>query len=192
MIAFQRVFIVVVCATSALGLSASGQTLKPPGDSKLAIVVFEDLQCPDCANASLVLKQQARANNVPLVRHDFPLPKHNWAFQAAVLARYFDNDGLGDAFRDYLYLYQPQITADNLRDRAQEFAARHKLTLPANVDPQGQLAVKVTADIELGKKIGINHTPTVYVVTGRPADPLVEVDPMGISARIRSLTTRSH
>ena len=44
------------------------------------------------------------------------------------------------------------------------------------VDPQGKLAAEVNADRDLGKKIGIQHTPTMYVVSNRnPSRPFVEV-----------------
>jgi hypothetical protein len=37
-----------------------------------------------------LLVQASRTYKIPLVQHDFPLPMHNWSFEAAVLARYFD------------------------------------------------------------------------------------------------------
>ena len=40
--------------------------------------------------------------NLPVIRHDFPLPKHSWSYTAAVMARYFDTQSqkLGNEFRD--------------------------------------------------------------------------------------------
>jgi protein-disulfide isomerase len=44
------------------------------------------------------------------------------------------------------------------------------------IDPQGKLAAAVDADKELGRKVGIQHTPTIYVVSSRnPQRPFVEV-----------------
>src|SRR5207253_843122 len=112
--------------------------LKPPKGSKVAVVVFEDLQCPDCANAAPLLEEAARTYKIPLVRHDFPLPKHDWSRQAAILARYFDTKSkkLGDEFRDYCFKHQvgheaPAITSpENLRQHAERFAAAHHIALP--------------------------------------------------------------
>ena len=56
----------------------------------MALVVFEDLQCPQCGRVAPLLVQASRTYKIPLVQHDFPLPMHNWSFDAAVLARYFD------------------------------------------------------------------------------------------------------
>jgi protein-disulfide isomerase len=44
------------------------------------------------------------------------------------------------------------------------------------IDPQGKFAAEVTADKELGNKVGIQHTPTIYVVSSRnPQRPVTEV-----------------
>src|SRR5437660_12691888 len=51
--------------------------LRPPTGAKVAIVVFEDLECPDCARAAPLLQDVSKSQRVPLVRHDFPLPKHD-------------------------------------------------------------------------------------------------------------------
>jgi protein-disulfide isomerase len=123
-------------------------------------------------------EQAAKTYKIPLVRHDFPLPMHNWSFNAAVIARYFDTKSkqLGDEFRDYVFQHQVEITPDNLRSYAEKFAAEHKIDLPFVVDPQGKFAAEVNADKELGKKVGIQHTPTIYVVSSRnPSRPFVEV-----------------
>lgn len=151
--------------------------LRPPKGAPVAIVVFQDLQCPKCRIDAPTEEQAARAHNVPLVRHDFPLPMHNWSFNAAVIARYFDTQGkdLGNQFRDYIFQHQPEILPDNLQSFVQKFAAEHKVELPFVVDPQGKFAAEVNADKELGRKVGIQHTPTIYVVSNKPAHPFVEV-----------------
>ncbi len=64
--------------------------LRPPKGARVAVIAFEDLQCPDCAAAEALLEEASAKYGIPLVRHDFPLPKHNWAFEAHVMARYFD------------------------------------------------------------------------------------------------------
>jgi hypothetical protein len=57
--------------------------LKPPPGYRVAIVEFEDLQCPDCARAFPVVKDAVEKYHIPWVQHDFPLPFHNWSFDAA-------------------------------------------------------------------------------------------------------------
>jgi protein-disulfide isomerase len=154
------------------------EVLRPPKGSQVALVVFEDLQCPDCRRAAPLLAQAGKTYNIPVVRHDFPLPMHNWSFEAAVLARYFDthSKALGNNFRDYIFEHQLEITPNTLHAFAEKFAAEHKIDLPFVVDPSGKLAALVVADRELGKSIKLEHTPTIYVVSNKRAGkPFVEV-----------------
>jgi protein-disulfide isomerase len=163
---------------AARAAADESSALHPPHGAKVALVVFEDLQCPDCARAHPLLQEAVKTYKIPLMHYDFPLPQHSWAMNAAVLARYFDGKShkLGDEFRDEIFKHQSEITPDNLRPFAEKFAAEHKTTLPFAVDPQGKLAAAVVADREFGKRVGITHTPTIYVVTNkRTGTPFVEV-----------------
>jgi protein-disulfide isomerase len=163
----------VACATDFASL------LPPPQGAKVAIVLFQDLQWVDCATAYPVVKQAAQTYNVPVVIRDFPLPRHNWSFQAAVDARFFDEKSqkLGDDFRGYILQNQSQIADENaLQKYAEKFAAERQMALPAVVDPTGRLAQKVRADFLLGQRLGLEHTPTLFVVSaGRVSLPMVEV-----------------
>jgi protein-disulfide isomerase len=160
-------------------LGADGSSLKPPAGAKVAVVVFEDLQCPDCARAYPLVWEVATAHKVPVVLHDFPLAMHNWSFDAAVYARFFDTKSqkLGDDFRADTYKNQTSITLQNLRQFVQKFADDNKVPLPFVIDPEGKLKTLVQADRELGTKIGLQHTPTIFVVAnGGPPTPFVEVE----------------
>ncbi|MFZ0291549.1 MAG: thioredoxin domain-containing protein [Candidatus Sulfotelmatobacter sp.] len=152
--------------------------LRPPKGAQVAIVIFEDLQCPDCRRAAPLVEEAGRTYKIPVVRHDFPLPFHNWSYDAAIIARYFDTHSkeLGNEFRDYIFANQLEITPQNMRGFAEKFAAEHKVDLPFVVDPDGKLAALVNADKELGKSINLQHTPTLYVVSNkRSGKPFVEV-----------------
>jgi len=153
--------------------------LKPPAGARVAIVEFEDMECPDCANANPLLKEAAAKYNIPWVRHDFPLPQHAWSLQAAINARWFDTKGkkLGDEYRDEVFANQRSIVnLDGLRQFTEKFAADRKISLPFAIDPQGRLAAEVKADYALGQRIGIEHTPTIWVVTANSKGaPFVEV-----------------
>lgn len=156
--------------------------LRPPKGSPVALVVFEDLQCPQCARAAPLLAQAAQTYKIPLVQHDFPLPMHNWSMNAAIIARYFDTHSktIGDAFRIYVFDHQREILPDNLRGFAEKFAADHKVDLPFVVDPSGKLSALILADRDLGRSINIDHTPTIYVVSDKKTGtPYVEVKDLG-------------
>lgn len=168
----------LLLASLATAQSADNPALKPPKGAQVAIVVFEDLECPDCARAAPLLEEAAKTYNIPVVRHDFPLQMHPWSMEAAILARYFDTKSkkMGNEFRDIVFQHQLEINKDNLHAFAEKFAEAHKVDLPFVVDPQGKLAALVEADRNLGNSIGLNHTPTIYVVSNKNVGkPFVEV-----------------
>ncbi len=162
----------------AAGQGGDTSPLRPPKGYKVAMVVFEDLQCPDCGRAEPLLKEAEKTYKIPLVRHDFPLPMHNWSFDAHILARYFDTKSkdLGEEFRHFIFTNQANITKDNLRNVADHWAADHGTSIPFAVDPTGQLKSLVMADFALGQRIGVQHTPTIYIVSNsQRSTPYVEV-----------------
>jgi protein-disulfide isomerase len=153
--------------------------LRPPAGAPVAIVEFEDMECPDCARANPLLKEASEKYHIPWVRHDFPLSMHVWSFDAAVDARWFDTKSkkLGDEFRDAVFANQVSIQSQaDLRAFAEKFAQQHDIGFPFVVDPEGKLAAEVKADYALGQRIGIEHTPTIWVVTNQTSGvPFVEV-----------------
>jgi protein-disulfide isomerase len=151
---------------ATLGWGDDTSMLKPPKGSKVAIVVFEDMECPQCAKAAPMLHEAAKKYNIPLVQYDFPLRQHPWSYQAAVNARYFDSKStkLGDEYRLYIFHNQDSITKQNLQGISEKWAEDHKTTLPFVVDPDGKYSAKVDADRQLGERIPLQHTPTVYIV----------------------------
>jgi protein-disulfide isomerase len=151
---------------SALAYAAAdGSRVPLPADVNLAIVVFEDLQCPDCAKAHPELIKAAAEAKVPLLIHDFPIVRHVWAFPAAILARYFtaQSEQLGVEFRSYIFEHQRAITPETLREWGDKFAAQHGVQLPADVDPEGKLQAAVQADFDLGRQIGLEYVPLMFV-----------------------------
>jgi protein-disulfide isomerase len=162
---------------SAATFAADATLLKPPRGAAVAIVMFEDLQCADCSRVYPVVWETASAHKIPVVLHDLPLPMHNWAFDAAVWARYFDKTSadMGNDFRKFIFANQIQITRDNLPQWAQKFAGENKAVAPSDKDPDGKLADLVKGDYLLGQRIGVEHTPTIWVVSNSGvSQPLVE------------------
>jgi protein-disulfide isomerase len=176
-------FFLVAASTAAL--AADLDALRPPKGDKVALIVFEDLECPDCARAHPLLMEASRKYNVPVVIHDFPLPAatppyHAWAMEAAITARYFEKQSfeLGREFRTYIYQNQPSIgnNPSAFQAIAKHFAELHSIALPFALDPNGQLMAEIQKDKALGQRVGIEHTPTIYVATNQTAgQPAVEV-----------------
>ncbi len=142
--------------------------LKPPPGHKIAIIEFMDLECPVCRHDNPVIKDAVAKYHVPWIHYSFPLPQHNWSFQAAIYAHWLGSKGKGLAneYRNYIYANQPQIeTKQDLRTWTQKFAKLHGIAMPFVVDPQGKFAAQVKADRSLGDRMGVHYTPTVWIVT---------------------------
>ena len=171
-------FLAVLLIAALAAAQDKASILRPPKGASVAIVIFEDLECPDCARAAPLVEEAARTYKIPVVRHDFPLQMHPWAYDAAVLARFFDthSKAVGNEFRDTVFKHQLEITKDRLRSFAEKFAAAHKIDLPFVVDADGKLAALIEADRQRGLQLGLQHTPTLYVVSNkRSGTPFVEV-----------------
>lgn len=175
----------LVLLAAAASLPAQNQTnvldtsaLHPPPGARVAIVEFDDMECPACAHANPILKAAAEQYKIPWIRHDYLIPYHQWSRNAAIYARWFDQQrkGLGDEYRNAVFANQVSIYNLPILDKfTQDFARQHGIALPFNVDPQGKLAAEVTADDQVGKRTGIQRTPTVFIVMAHHNPSYIEV-----------------
>jgi protein-disulfide isomerase len=143
--------------------------LKPPAGAKIAIVVFEDLECPACAASYPIEHQAASHYNIPIVRRDFPLQGHIWSFDAALWARYLQDKvspKTADEYRGAVFAAQTGIASkDDMLNFTRKFFQTHGLQLPFVPDPTGQFKKEVEADKAVGDRLGVNYTPSISVVT---------------------------
>ncbi len=172
-LALAALFAAVPAVHAQFGAPASGtrvqdtSALHPPAGARVAIVEFGDMECPMCGHSNPTIKAAAAQYHIPWVRHDFLIPGHVWSPVAAIDARWFDLQGkeLGNEYRDSVFanqaaIYNPRV----LRQFTERFAAAHHIQLPFALDPEGKLQAEVEADTELGRRTGIDHTPTVFIV----------------------------
>jgi protein-disulfide isomerase len=178
----NRLVLFVAAALSTLPLAAQmvvppGQgtafhdtkMLVPPPGVKVAIYEFEDLECPACARAYPVTHEALKKYNIPLMRHDFPLPMHRWSKDAAITARYLQDKvspALAEQYRGDVFHNQTAIASkDDLNNYTRKWFAQHGQQMPFVMDPNGLFAAEVNADYTLGERIGLVETPTIFVVT---------------------------
>jgi protein-disulfide isomerase len=148
--------------------------LKPPAGAKIAILEWEDLECPACAHAFPIVHAAlkdyaAKGINIPLERRDFQIPGHVWSHEASIYARYLQDKVSPDVATDYrrlIFSSQYRIASkDDLNRITNEFFQSHGKQIPFVIDPTGELQKEVDADKNLGLKLGLNETPTIIVVT---------------------------
>ncbi len=145
--------------------------LKPPPHAKVAIVEFEDLECPMCAYSAPIVQAAMEKYNIPRVHHDFIIMSHPWSRMAAINARYLEDNislKVAEEFRRDVFAHQQSIeNKDDLEQFTLRWFQSHGQQMPFVVDPSGRCAAEVEADCTLGKRLGLLHTPTIVVVTQR-------------------------
>jgi protein-disulfide isomerase len=144
-------------------------TFKPPAGARLAIIEFEDLECPLCAFASPIVHAATQHYNIPRIHHDFIIPGHTWSRGAAITARYLEDHvsfAIAEQYRRDVFANQSRINGkdDLFAFTRAWFQANHQ-PVPFVLDPEGRCAKEVQADCQLALHIGVRHTPTIIVVT---------------------------
>jgi len=167
-------------------LAAGGRLVEGNSKSPVRVIIYEDLQCPDCAAFRRMMDEHLLprfAGKVAFEHHDFPLPKHAWARQAAIAARHFDrvSPELGVKFRRHILASIRETTAENLPGRLRDFARANGADAESAVEAlsDGALVRLVQQDLEEGVARGVGKTPTVLV----DGAPFVERFPVEEIAR---------
>jgi protein-disulfide isomerase len=159
---------------SAMGLLAQKPIVEGQADSPVRAVIYEDLQCPDCAAFRRMMDERLLpryAGKVTFVHRDFPLAKHAWARRAAIAARFFTDrrPELGLEYRRYCMAGQEATNDANFNARLADFAKAHDVEPDAAIAAlsNARYAELVEQDYQDGVSRGVVHTPTVFV-NGRP------------------------
>jgi protein-disulfide isomerase len=141
-----------------------------PANAAVTLVEFSDFQCPYCARLSPVLDSVARAypRDVRLVYKHFPLSFHAEARPAAAAAIAAGNQGRFFEFRARVMPFFRDLNEELYLSVARELGLdmnrfRKEMALTDNVN------AVLDADIELGRKVGVEGTPTIFV-NGRLAE----------------------
>jgi protein-disulfide isomerase len=158
----------------AVLLAAPQGSIEGLASSPVQVIVYEDLQCPDCAAFRKMMDETLLpryGGKVAFVHRDFPLAKHAWARRAAIAARFFHerSPALGVLYRRETMAGLRAINPDNFPQKLSEFAAKNNVppaeAMAALDDPS--LAALVEKDFQEGVARGIAKTPTV-LVNGAP------------------------
>jgi protein-disulfide isomerase len=144
--------------------------LKPPPGAKVAIIEFEDMECPKCAADAPIVRGAVVQYKLPYLRHDFPLTEiHIWSFDAAVTARYLQDKVspvLAEVYRRDVFANQRVIASkDDLIGFTRRWFAAHGQSMPFVMDADGACKARVQADRALGDRLGEHGTPCLFVVT---------------------------
>ncbi|MCC6393767.1 MAG: thioredoxin domain-containing protein [Bryobacterales bacterium] len=142
--------------------------------SAVRVIVYEDLQCKDCAWLRRKLDAHllpAFGNRAGFEYRDFPLPTHAWARRAAMASKHFQRGSaeLAIGFRREVLGNLSMVTEETLPAWISAFAARHgqDTAEAGRALDDAALAAAVQSDYQSGIAMGIAKTPTVLVAEVR-------------------------
>jgi len=129
----------------------------------VTIVEFSDYQCPFCArvNPTLAKIRETYGDRVKIVFKDYPLPNHPQAPKAAEAARCAGDQKKYWEMHDAMFANQRALEVPALKQTARAMGL-NGASFDQCLD-SGKWAEAVAAGTELGGKMGVNSTPTLYV-----------------------------
>ena len=135
----------------------------------VTVTAFEDLACGDCADYAHMLDAHLApkfGRQVSFVQKDFPLERHEWAYGAAVAARYLSGRSPAAAhrFRRYCMHERHRISAVSLARHFGNFARDAGVDVPSFPEVEGDenSRAAVEQDLAEGRERGVEKTPTVF------------------------------
>jgi protein-disulfide isomerase len=164
-----------------------GQTLPANKDkafgnpaATIRLDVFSDFECPTCRSFHMQILPQIERDYGPsgkiyIVSHEYPLniPAHKHNREAANYATAAARIGKYDAVADKLFLNQADWSANgkvwDAVASALTPAEQKKIQLLVK-DPS--IPNEVESDVQLGNKLGVNSTPTVFLTQGMRRFPI--------------------
>lgn len=150
-------------------------------DAPITIMEFGDYQCPACGQFAQIVKPRLdlayiQTGQAKLVFYDFPLSAHPHSFLAARAARCAGDQGRYFEYHDAVFRTQREWSpmrnaAGHFRDLAEETGLDED-AFRACLDSDRHADV-VTANLQLGQRLDVGGTPTVFVRReGAPAQRL--------------------
>lgn len=138
-------------------------------NAKAQIVEFLDFECEACGAFYPVMEEFRKANgsNIDYVVRYFPLPGHKNSMNAAVAAEAANQQGKFEEMYNKLFTSQTEWAekqdsqAALIRTYAEQIGLDMAAYDKAVADPATQ--ARVQADIDDGKALGVNSTPTFFI-----------------------------
>ncbi len=145
-------------------IATEGHPSRGEATAPVTVVMFSDFQCSACSATHPILKKVLAeyGNKVRLVVRDYPLTVlHKDAYRAALAANAAAAQGKFFEYTELLYANQSALDDESLK----KYAAEVGLNLPQfGLDFQSEkIAAEVKRDMDDGKSLGINGTPTIFV-----------------------------
>lgn len=167
---FASIFIAATTAAFAQG-AGNGGCVAGRATAPVKIEVFSDFQCPACRDFFLgtmrsVLTDYADPGKVCVVYREFPLTQHTYALPAARFGHAAQTLGPRYWAQVTEALYQSQdrwAASGNIEAELAKALNKDDLARLKKEASNPQIDGAITRDINLGKSMLVNQTPTFFV-----------------------------
>jgi protein-disulfide isomerase len=140
------------------------------GSPNAAVTVeeFADFQCPSCGATHPVMKQLQGifGQRIKFIFRNFPLPMHDKAYDAATAAEAAGIQGKFWDMHNLLYTNQAAWSSDpNYKQVFRGYAEKIGLDVDKWENDMAGMSARgrIQADMDRGKALQINSTPTVFI-----------------------------
>ncbi|MBN1606661.1 MAG: thioredoxin domain-containing protein [Polyangiaceae bacterium] len=142
-----------------------------PANAKVTIVEFSDFQCPFCSRAADTLHKikQKYADKVRFVFRQFPLSFHSNAKAAAAASLAANAQGKFWQMHEIMFKNQQKLDAESLKGFAKQIGLDTAAWEKALTDKK--ITDAIDADMKLGREIGIQGTPSLFLNGARISNP---------------------
>ena len=156
-------------------------------DAPIACEVYTDYECPSCAvlyrqTIPSLIAQYVQTGKVKLVHRDFPLPQHPYARLAARYANAAGRLGYYEQAVDRIFQTQNAWSGNGSIDAqlTQVLAPGVMQKVRDMAQNDATLDQTVAEDVAMGRKDGINQTPTIVVVAKGKRQPIAGAADFGL------------
>ena len=171
----------VLLLTSLVALAANPPRSDPKAvgspSAPITIEVFSDFQCPHCKTLDeqtlpQLIKDYVATGKVYLIHREFPLPGHQYSRLAAAYATAAARLGKYGEVADRLFLHQAEWSVSGKVDETacRGLTAAEAQTVRSLVFDK-TIAAEIDHDVEMGRRIGLQQTPTMLIKHGSTSYP---------------------
>ncbi len=134
-------------------------------NAKVTIIEFTDFQCPFCSKGSQIMQELKNkyGKKIKIVFKNFPLPFHTQAKKASIASLCAHKQNKKYFWKMYYGFFGDQsiINPQGIEKLAKKVGVEMNAFKECLEDDK--IAQVIEKDIEQGKKVGVNSTPTFFV-----------------------------
>lgn len=140
--------------------------IKENGETKVTVVTFSDMECPACKRADTLMNVLESTPGVKTVIRHYPLAIHKYAPITARAVEVARDMGKGFEMIDLLFEKQEEWSAaSKIEDKLVEYVKSLGLDEKLFMEKlsSAEVAAVVQTDINLGNRLRLSGTPTIYI-----------------------------